>query len=386
MKNLLFLLLMTVSLSVFAAKPVIDVPALPPDEKLEPFEYDDEVYVPKVLEAYGWCIILQTQLEILGVEPVTKIYEPTYDDLADLELDVIKKYHQKALALEKEVIQAPEDLSQLEIEELRKKVSELKFEKLKWKKEAFALTLETQDIEFYKKRNEEFIAESDSLRLYADSVRYYYYHKMNAKIDEIKSFYEEMFSNNRIPLITIAGTANKFRFDNDFVENDLAPGAIITLNTHPFLKYGKYIDLWAEYINPELRTYTDISDDYREMISWKTNFYTFGVNANFTDLIRTYYFNLGFKVGAGFYWGESDPLNLNIPKANWKGELVRLELNLENQRFNLPVELFGSCTFLFPSKDMNFGVHDNIIPKSETFQNISIGFRINLWNVPDREF
>ncbi len=386
MKHIIILFLL-VSLGVgYAAEPVIDVPDLPPDEKLEPFEYDDEVYVPKVLEAYSWCVALTAQLNMLGVEPVTKVFEPTYDDIADLELDVIKKYHQKAIALKKEVIEAPEDLNQLEIENLRRQVSELKFDKLKWKKEAFEATLKAQDIDFYKRKNDEFISEADSLRYYADSVRYFYYGQMNKKVDEIKKFYDEMYSGYRIPLITIAGTANKFRFNNDYIENDLSPGAILTFNTHPILKYGKYIDLWAEYINPEIRTINHLQDEFQETISWRTHFYSFGVNANFSDLIRTYYFNLGFKAGGGFYWGESNPLNLNLPKAIWKGELVRLELNLENQRLNLPVELYGSWTFMFPSKDMDFTSPLNSIDKGNTIHNISIGFRINLWNVPEREF
>lgn len=380
------MLILIASGYLFAAKPVIDVPDLPPDEKLEPFEYDDEVYVPKVLEAYSWCVALTAQLDMLGVEPVTKVFEPTYDDLADLELDVIKKYHQKALALEKEVIEAPEDLNLLEIENLRRQVSELKFDKLKWKKEAFEATLKAQDIAFYKRKNDEFISEADSLRYYADSVRYFYYEQMNKKVDEIKKFYDEMYSGNRIPLITIAGTANKFRLNNDYIENDLSPGARITFNTHPILKYGKYFDLWAEYINPEIRTLNFSHNDFAETIAWRTHYYSFGVNANFSDLIRTYYFNLGFKAGGGFYWGESNPLNLNLPKTSWKGELVRLELNLENQRLNLPVEIYGSWTFMFPSKDMIFTGDYNAIKKGNTIHNISIGFRINLWNVPEREF
>lgn len=361
-----------------AAIPVINVPDLPPDEKLEPYEYDEEVYVPKVLEAYQWCVVLETQLNILGVEPNNKTFEPTNEELTDLDLDIIKKYHNQALALEKEVLQAPEDVKIQEIEELRRKVSELKFDILRWKKEVFELTLKTQDIEYYKNMNDDFIIESDSLRLYADSIRYYYYNKMNQKVTEVKEYYETMYSNNRIPLITVSGTANKFRLENEYLETDLSPGAMITLNTHPILKYGKYIDLWAEYVNPEVRSFhKDISGNMVET-NWKTNFYSFGVNANFTDLIRTYYFNLGFKVGGGFYWGESDALNLDIPKASWKGELVRLELNLEHQKLNLPVELYGSWTFLFPSKDMTFNEYYGNITNQNTLYNISIGFRINL--------
>lgn len=384
MKYIILLMLsLLLSIKLYSAEPVISIPDLPPDEKLEPFEYDEEVYVPKVLEAYQWCLILETQLKLLKVTPVTKVFAPTSEELTDLEIDIIKKYHQKAIELEKEVLAAPEDNSILEIEELRKQISKLKFDNLKWKKKVFELTLETQDIDFYQRKNEEFIKEADSLRVHTDSIRYYYYDMMNKRIEKVRQYYENLYSNGTIPIISISGSGNKLDLNNTDIETDLSPGAMLTLNTHPFLKYGKYIDLWVEYINPSIRTYYQNIESDEVETNWVTHLYSFGVNANFTNLIRTYYFNLGFKAGAGFYWGESDPLNLNIGKPQWKGEMVRLELNLENQRFNLPVELYGSWTFMFPSKDMDFHNHSANIQSGETIYNISFGFRINLWNVPN---
>lgn len=385
MKSIIYgILLLMVFSFLNAAEPVINVPDLPPEEKLEPFELDDEVFIPKVLEAYGWAVTLQTQLEILGVEPKTKVFPPAYDELIELDAEIISSYHQKALALEKEVMEAPEDMADLEISELRDKIKKLKKEIFNLKQELFELELENQDITFYKNNNQKFMDTADSLRVYADSIKYHYYKKFSQKEEALKARYDYLNS-NKIALITVAGSGHKFFFDHQGLENDISVGAMLTFNAQPLVQYGKYFELWAKYVSPRITTVQPIElIDSEEKVRWITDLYSFGISLTFDDLLRTNFFNLGVKGGAGFYWGESEAVNTEFADAVWRGEQAMIELNLDNDSEELPLEFYAAWNFYFPSKDLNFSTNAGVIPNGkENFYDFSVGLRMSLWNVPD---
>ncbi len=95
MKKALFLVLIFLSFSsikLYPAQPVVEVPPLLPEEQLELYEDSEGLFVLMVMDYYDIAVALRSQLNMLGQPPQTKFFPPSFEDLEDLDLEVIKKY------------------------------------------------------------------------------------------------------------------------------------------------------------------------------------------------------------------------------------------------------------------------------------------------------
>jgi hypothetical protein len=94
MKNFIILTIVVLLIAqvMFAAIPVVKVPAVEPNETLEFYEDSDGLFSIKVMDYYKMALMLETQLFMLGIEPKTKTASPTYEELDELDAQIIKKY------------------------------------------------------------------------------------------------------------------------------------------------------------------------------------------------------------------------------------------------------------------------------------------------------
>ncbi len=361
MKNLLFLtLLLTFSyFALDAAQPLVELKDLPPDEKLEFYEESEELFVDKVLEYYNYVLAFKTQLDMLGVDTKIKFSSPTYEELTDLDLKVIKKYFAIAKALEKEVKQASGNFARNEIQELREETAKQKRKfdslSLQEKKEYLA----ANSISFYKRRIENLLNENQRQNVVIDSLKYETYEQVNKTREKVKEYYEDYFKYSS-PVVSISGSGNYFFFPDERIEEKVSFGMEAIFNLQPISKYGKYFDVWGAYWAPVFNANYDnpnlyrLPPNYSQTYKWNNHLYALGANISIPNILKLEDLAIGFKTGAGQFWGKGHMYNVNEEIADYSGQVLKFELNFGKPNVFAPIQIFASYSTYFLSDDLTF--------------------------------
>ncbi len=375
MKRYIILILLLGYMNLSAAKPIVQIPSLPNEEA---FDTPEEMFTIKTLEYLSYAIALQTQILMLGDIPKVKFSLPTYEQLSDQEYSLIRQYYIIAKKLEKQVLTIEENLNIQHIEELRKKLAETnrKYDSLYFK--SLENYLSNEKLNYFKEQIDSLITENINLAFNIDSINLEYYYKLKLQRQLLNKINEEYYKYTH-PALSVSAMANQFMISNEHLSNKLSVATDVLINLNPLFNFGKYFDIWLKYSHPVFVSSFTPNPNFPEQeieYLWNTDFYSVGLNANFT-LINSDYFLLGFKLGVGQFWGLSRLYNQTSPETKYNGQELKFELNFSKNSVYTPFELFVSFNSYFNNDIPKLRINNNFVSDfgDNNFNSISLGIR-----------
>lgn len=345
---------------VFAVQPVVEVNELPTDEQLEAYELTEEIFSIKVMEYYNDALILKTQLELLGEEPIEKLSEPSYEELTDLELDVIVKYYNIAKSYETQVLNSTGMTQKEEIIWL--------------KKEMIGMKLSYMDSLWDVKNS--YLERELRVKKISDSL-------CNERIRQIEESLE-MGCPDCVNYFSVAVTQNLFLPDSDgrlMTEPNL--GFKLYLNAIKLFGFGKSVEFWYEYQVPRITSEVNVGGVQQDL-RWNTNLSAVGISGEFFPLIEFKKFKNGLKAGLGYFWTDGTIYNRENDFFSWEGLKIDLEYfgGLADSKY--PFEVFlGVNIYQSVGDELQFVFNDgSSFELGNTHAGIYAGIRYNFWSSP----
>ncbi len=360
MKSMLIVLsLFLIGSQLFAAKPIVKVSVPESKQTLELYEDSEGLFAMKVMEYYKMALMLETQLQLMGIDTKIKSIQPTFEELEDLDYKVITKYYKIAKSLEDEVIAAPIS----DREELLNKINTLE---LAIRDSVANLTIQ-KGVELNK------FLDKSLQRLKALDETY------TKNVELIRDSYENNCANT-YTLISLAGKGNIF-FSNggNYVKNDPWLSIKGTVNLGRISGFWKDFNVWYEYLSPKFYTQYETNSEYRQV--WNTNAHSVGGGGKIPISI-TPNFKHGINLELGYFWMKGDIVNIPNNSVNWDGINLNLEYYAGVPSCRFPFELFVDLSIYHNfSKNLRFytGRRDlEVLDIGKTHMAISLGIRYNL--------
>lgn len=363
-----------------AAEPIVEVPVLPTGEQLEVYEDSEELFAIKLLEYYRLAAVLETQLDMMGVQPSYTAPVPTLEQLADADGKVLQKYAALAKALENQVYSTPSDINHAELEALRGayKASLQTIDSLQ--AEVFRLGLNEQSISFYRNSMMRLIRDNDSIIRAADKRRMEDYDRFKEREAAIRKSYDRA-SEDTEPVIAITGDALSVFFNNENLRTELSPGGGIIFHTYPIFGFGKNIELNLGYMNPLV--YVEDEDDPNAISTeYENHVYTFGVTAGLPSIVSLEDLDFNLRLGLAAYWGHGNASNTAQPNNKWQGQMLKLEIGIAPLNKSLPAELTVGYNLMFSNRDLLFSSPTTTVELTNpNIHILRLGLRVNLWTM-----
>lgn len=372
-----------VGISLNAAEPIIKISPLPPNAELEMYEDSEGLFTQKTLDYYKAAVLLESQLKMMGLEPATETFPPTLEELQDVDVALLKKFYRMALNLENQVKSSPDGLYNKKIVELREQLKVKDARLFELEDELFQQNVINKHLLFYQEKYSELIVQIDSLRHEFDKLYLDYSQKIWKHDTELRQMYEQ--AAKRQAILSISASGNQLFMGNDNINEDISPGVAINFYPKPVLGYGRLFDVWVEYLYPVLNARNsfqlkDNNDKYPYEFS--TDIISSGINMSIpiSELIEVNDFNIGFKLGGGFFWGNARLFNSNVPKSDWQGQMVRMEFNVANYNSSVPMGLYVAYSFYHYSKDLRFNLPEQVLNLGKPWtNNLQIGITVPIW-------
>jgi len=381
MRKFIFLFIvvyMTVT-ELYSAEPVIKVPELEA-AKLEFIEESEEWFISEFFRYYETAVILKTQIDMLGGKTKIKLPSPTYEELSDQDIVIVKKYYKIAKALETEVIQLPEASYRKQIRELREQVvlERKMYDELSADEKQEYLEAKFND--FFRNKVTETVEDNVYKNFVIDSLKFDCLEKLEGQREQISDYYDGFYSNTH-PVISVSASANKFFYNNADIQSKLSVAAELLINLNPIFEYGKYFDIWGMYHFPvtNTKTFNPAKPNTKLSQRWNTNIYAIGINGNIPKILTIDDLNIGLKIGVGHFWGIGRLTNLEIENANYLGQALKFELNFGKQTVFAPFEVFVAYSTYFHTDNLAFVLPNDVIDLGRPIiNNLSLGIRIGL--------
>ncbi len=358
-----------------AAEPATKLAPYPTKAELERYEDNEEMYASLLLEYYRTASVLEAQLHYWGVAPNTTVVMPTLDEITSQETKTLKKFHSIASKLLKQIEQLPEEELHAHLYDIEKRLIDERKTNAELHVKNFELELKSQSAESYATRIYEIIKQFDGMKRELDSISYLYYMLKFSSNSAMVRALDDSF----IPSIMLSNSGQILSFGADGINTDLSYGAKAEVNLNTFSNIGKYLDVWFAYLMPQIKSnslYKTTGTPWRE---WNSNIYSLGVNLNFHDIIDLYHSKAGIKIGGGYYWGSATSPNIGLPKVDYKGGTLNLELNFSKLTTISPANLYFNFGVLFPTRQMIYS--DPVQPLNiykSTITTYGIGLRFNV--------
>ncbi len=381
MYKLLFVLFaFALPVAAYAAEPVIQVAQLPSDERLEIWEESEEIFTEKVMEYYHQATLLYMQAKLSGFETNELIIPPSFEQLSDMDIETIKEYHALAMKYFAIVESLPEIGNREEIDRLRKELFAAMNKNNELEKRQYELALKHNDLTFYRDNWKAAREEAAKLNRKLDSATAAMDKYLIQREGEIRATYERNVR-RFTPVFSIGGTANKYYIRDNGIEDKIAFGGQLTFNPEPVFGFGRYFELFGEYIVP--RFVTELKNEgIRDSDKWNSQLYTIGLNFKFDNVIDVKDFTGGIKIGGGQFWGNGKLDNVNYGAATFEGQMIRFEMFVRNADISLPLELFFAYSSYFAS-DFVFDSQLQYMDLGEPqFNVLTLGVRLALWKTP----
>ena len=346
-----------------AAEPVVQLEPLPPDNQLEKYEDSEELFAIKLLEYYQKALILQTQLELMGLKPEVRPVQPTLEELQDPRdvTDALKDYFYITARLYNQVKKAPG--TQLMQNEKVIQDTILYYENKIWE------------------LKKEFIEEKVDLIAEKDST-------CTNKLEKMENFYNDA-SKDYVKVISIDVSENLFISSaSDRITNQPSLAARISLNAYKIFGFWHGLDFWYEYYFPRIETRTFIPTPLVDSPEWKWNIdvHSLGAATMISPLVKTEHYSDGLRLALGYFWADGDVYKRDFTRVNWKG--ARFDIAYFAGEFDqrIPLEIFFGLSFFHSfSEDLLFAVavpgHENI-NSGRTQISLNLGLRYNFWRSP----
>lgn len=347
------LILILATVCLFSVEPIIKVPDLPSDESLEAFELTEEIFTVKVMEYYNIAKTLESQIKLLGYKPIEDLKNPSYEELTDLELDVIVKFYNIAKSYEAQLYSSSGLDQNEEIVALKRQL----------------LQERSRSIDTIWNIQNSYLQREIKIKEKADSA-------CNARLKEI----EESLNNgcpDCVNYLSVAITQNLFLPDaGDELTAEPNTGLKIYLNALKIFGFGGKVNFWYEYQSP--RFFTDFSPT-NQNLRWNSEMSAVGISGDFYPLKLVELRN-GIKAGLGYFWSSGSIYNLNSGNFAWEGLKFDLEYFIGTMSSKYPLEVFlGLNLYQSTNSDLNFNYQDDQIYLGRTHAGIYAGIRYNFW-------
>ncbi len=368
------LLVAVIAQSLYAADPVVKLPKMPSKSEMEVYEESDELYAKLLLNYFQVAATLEAQLNYWDIKPVVQVPTPTLDELTSQEAKTIRKYYGIGYKLQAQIESLSEDQMRAHLTDIQKRLLGERKKNAELSVSKFELELASQRAEVYKRRLDEIIMFSDSLKSANDSLTYHYYMLKYSSGDA----YARAMSASTNPTILLSNSANFLAFNNNALQTDVSFGAKAELNLNSIAEYGKYFDVWFSYLMPQVKSnHSNQTTAFAR--EWNSNIYSFGLNLNLPEVVELRPVKAGIKLGVGHYWGSGSSPNLSLPETDYKGQLMNVELNFSKFSTLSPLSLYFNFGVLFPSREMIYAdpVQTVNIGKN-TITTYSLGLRFTI--------
>ena len=358
-KIFLLILLLLLPNIIWSVEPVSKVGELPGDNQLEAYEMSEELFVSKVMEYYNASLVLSTQIKMLGEKAIVKIPAPSLEDLNDMELDIIIKYHNIAKKLQSQV----EGINKSnQMQNYLKMKTEIEDVKTKYMDSLWSV------------RNGYLLREL-AIKKSSDSTYF-------EEIQRIDSAYKNGCA-DCVDFLAVSVFNNIFMPSSSEFISDPNMGLKISINALKMFGYGSGLEFYYEYQSPKFSTRLGTIESSIED-SWNSDLSVLGLNSEFYPLFSNGNVNSGIKFGLGYFWSRANIINKNIGNYDWKGMKLELEYFAGLKYPQYPFELFVNAS-LYQGLNSRLRVYhgyeqfDNINLGYSLF-GISFGLRYNFWS------
>lgn len=360
---------------MFSAEPMVKLPRMPSKAEFEKYEDNEELYASLLLDYYKIGATLDAQLKYWDIKPIVELAAPTMEEMTSQEIKILRKFYGIALKLQLQIEALSEDQVHAKLNELEKRLQEEKAKNIALGIKNYELELKSQNTDVYTERVYEIAKFCDSLKKALDSMSYKYYMIRFSS----NSSMARALDNSFIPSLMLSNSVVIPSISSSGIQTDISYGAKAELNLNSLDEYGKYFELWFAYLMPQIKSNPLPEDQNSGWREWNSNIYSFGVNLNLPEVIELKPVKAGIKIGVGHYWGSASSPNTSLPKADYKGQSVNLELNFSRLTTISPASLYFNFGVLFPTRDMIFAdpIQDVNIGKS-TISTFSLGLRFNI--------
>lgn len=326
-----------------------------------------------------------------NVVPVASVTEkqPLFSDLSKRDLsDSLVKYSIVANKLETQ-IKSLNTLPIASVPKLPDKISRMRIKDLRIKTEEFylvarslqeqVLTISPSDVMILQEMltNKEKEMRDSAINCYKDKIKIYEDERreMNKFYNSIKeSKLKELFKNS-VSVFSASVFGKSFFISDSRLEQDITIGTRLELSLYPIINSADFVEIWGEYQKPRFNT-VELSNS----VEWNVNQYSAGLNLRVPFRWDMKYFNVGFRGGFGYYWGDSRIYNGNISKTDWRGYLVNFELDMMKYSWFYPLDVYFNYSIHYPTKSAVFMTPNEIIDLNKnTYTCFSVGLRICLW-------
>lgn len=357
---------------VYCAEPVTELEAFPTLSEFQTYEDSDAWFYGKMLEYYKISAMYEAQVKYLGAEPIARIIIPSIDDLESVEFKILKKYYNVAEKLKEQIRALPEGEGAKKIKELKEKNNTLEKKITVLDDENFRNSIDGANADYYKKRYTELMLQIDSLKVQFDK-------RIEENQKSAIALYKSMLLSNtkKYSIFALSLFGTQHNFDTYNVQEYLSPGIGINFNPGKLFGFGRVIDVWTDYsylIN-------DITSRNGIIISNRINRISFGVSGNIAldQLMKIEDFNANLKLGFGYFHSISEIANSGYDNRTAFGNVIKIELGVQNISNYFPFEIFADFNFSKFNKKLALLNDSQYLIDKSWVTNFSIGLRMPLW-------
>ncbi|MBX3044156.1 MAG: hypothetical protein KIT33_04225 [Candidatus Kapabacteria bacterium] len=365
--KIFFIFLILVSFLIMGAKPIIEVPDLPQKSELEMYEDSEGLFAMKIMEYYKMAVALESQLKLSEITPLTKVLQPTYEELEDMDFKIMRKYHKIAKSLEGEVLASPESDRQILLEKINELEGRLRD------------TIAIYTIEMGAVRNQ-------MLDLMIKRLR-----EIEEKNSEnLSLIIEQNFVNCKdyITWLSIGGISKTFIISgNDVVRNDPGIGIQVAFNAGKMIGFWNGFELKYEYFAPKFFTQYQTQPEQRNIPRDQWNINANSISAGGKAVLGSSPKLVhGLNINLGYMWSDGRIYNRSDSRLNWDAALLSLEYFAASPSCKFPFEIFGGIS-VYNSLSRNL-LFQTSIPGFEntdlgrTIISANVGLRYNVWRSP----
>jgi hypothetical protein len=356
------IIIISTAYAAFAAKPVVELGELLPDNQLENYENDEMLYSMKIMEYYEKALMLETQLRLMGIEPETPAIMPTLEELEDLELRTLKIFYRIAWKLNEQVLNSPDTFREKLAAQLDSCMAEMN------EVRADAIIRGSEDKMKAIRKYIEKMQSQDSV--YRENVEML----IDQNFEECKDY---------TPIISIFGNAGLFIANTeDGVINDPGLGAGISVNISKVLGFWNTFELWYRYQAPRINTeFTDANGNEISEL-WQVDLSAVGAGGKIY-ISKSESYKQGLNLGLGYFWTNGNIYNRNGPYMDWEGISMNVEYFGGISGCKYPVELFfGMSLYQSFSENLAFDAINQKFELGKTHIGFNIGLKYHIFRTP----
>jgi hypothetical protein len=298
---------------------------------------------------------------MLGITPKTAIFPPTFEELEDMDIALIKKYYKAAMALNAEVETAPESSSAV----YRKLLSDT--------------------VKYYTTRQWDLMNDciEDKIEIINEKDS-----TCNDKLSKLEEMYRKK-SRHTVDVMSVTVSENQFVANGEGkLESFPSLSVQLAVNLYKLIGFWRGMEFYYEYMSPRIKTKTDVGFEPGLVIKeqWASDLHVIGINGNIKPVFDWSSYSDGIRLGLGYFWVKGHIYNRDFTGYDWEGLRFDLKYFAGPPILSLPIEfVFGGSLYQSVNESLIFNSQiagGKIINLGKTHIALTLGLRYNFWKTP----